>query len=91
VLALAVSVTALPAVKSAAKEIYGIDNAAYTWTDTTRYMGIFHGVQPKEKALKCADCHGANSRMDWKALGYKGNPMTVKPPPRGVTDKPATK
>lgn len=80
-----------PAVKSAAKEIYGIDNAAFTWTDTTRYMGIFHGVQPKEKALKCADCHGANSRMDWKALGYKGNPMTVKPPPRGVTNKPATK
>ncbi len=71
-----------PAVKSAAKEIYGIDNANYTWVDTTRYMGIFHGVQPKEQALKCMDCHGPKGRMDWKALGYKGNPMTVKPPPR---------
>lgn len=71
-----------PAIKSAAKEIYGIDNANYSWIDTTRYMGIFHGVQPKAHALKCMDCHGANSRMDWKALGYKGNPMTVKHPPR---------
>lgn len=71
-----------PAVKSAAKEIYGIDNASYSWVNTTRYMGIFHGVQPKEKALKCMDCHGPAGRMDWKALGYKGNPMTVKPPPR---------
>lgn len=71
-----------PAVKNAAKEIYNIDNANFTWVDTTRYMGIFHGVQPKEKALKCMDCHAQNGRMDWKALGYKGNPMTVKPPPR---------
>ena len=64
-----------PAVKTAAKEMYGIDNAQYTWTDTTRYMGIFHGVQPKAKALRCADCHGPQGRMDWKALGYPGNPM----------------
>lgn len=71
-----------PAVKSAAKDVYGLDNIVYSWTDTTRYMGIFHGVQPKANALKCADCHGANGRFDWKALGYKGNPMTVKPPPR---------
>ena len=71
-----------PAVKSSAKEIYGIENASYSWIDTTRYMGIFHGVQPREKALKCVDCHGASSRMDWKALGYKGNPMTIKPSPR---------
>ena len=72
-----------PAVKSAAKTLYGLSDIKYTWTDTTRYMGIFHGVQPKEKALKCMDCHGKDSRMDWISLGYKGNPMTVKPPPRG--------
>lgn len=71
-----------PAVTNAAKEVYGIENASYSWIETTRYMGIFHGVQPKANALKCADCHGANGRMDWKALGYKGNPMTVKHPPR---------
>ena len=71
-----------PAVKSAAKTVYGLDNVKYSWVDTTRLMGIFHGVQPKAKALKCMSCHGKNSVMDWKALGYKGNPMRVKPPPR---------
>lgn len=71
-----------PAVQNAAKEIYGIENAKFTWTNTTRYMGIFHGVQPTANALKCMDCHGQKSVMDWKALGYKGNPMMVKPPPR---------
>ncbi len=64
-----------PAVKSAAKEMYGIDNAQYTWADTTRYMGIFHGVQPAENALRCIACHGQHGRFDWKALGYPGNPM----------------
>lgn len=71
-----------PAVQSAAKEIYNISNPKYSWVDTTRYMGIFHGVQPKTQALKCMDCHGKTGIMDWNALGYKGNPMTVKPPPR---------
>ncbi|HNU08071.1 MAG TPA: hypothetical protein PKO33_09940, partial [Pyrinomonadaceae bacterium] len=49
---------------------------------TTRFMGIFHGVQPKAQALKCMDCHGPQGRMDWKGLGYKDNPMKLKPPPR---------
>ena len=71
-----------PAVQSAAKEIYGLTNIKYSWVETTRYMGIFHGVQPKANALKCMDCHGAKGIMDWKALGYKGNPMALKPPPR---------
>lgn len=71
-----------PAVKSAAKETYALDNISYSWIDTTRYMGIFHGVQPKANALKCADCHGTNGRFDWKALGYRGNPMQLKHPPR---------
>jgi len=71
-----------PAVLNAAKENYGIDNAKFTWVETTRYMGIFHGVQPKENALKCSNCHGANGLMDWKALGYKGNPLSIKPPAR---------
>ncbi len=64
-----------PAVKNAAKELYGVDNAQYTWTETTRYMGIFHAVQPAKNALRCIDCHGQHGRMDWKALGYPGNPM----------------
>lgn len=64
-----------PAVKNAAEEIYGIENANYTWTPTSRYMGIFHGVQPASHALRCLDCHSSPSRLDWKALGYPGDPM----------------
>lgn len=71
-----------PAVQHAAKEMYGLNEVTYSWIETTRYMGIFHGVQPKTQALKCMDCHGANGLMDWKALGYKGNPVAIKPPPR---------
>ncbi|MEW6128758.1 MAG: hypothetical protein AB1757_17085 [Acidobacteriota bacterium] len=66
-----------PAVKEAAKAMYKIEDAQFTWTDTSRYMGIFHGVQPAKKALTCLDCHSANGRVDWKALGYKGDPLNV--------------
>jgi hypothetical protein len=34
-------------------------------------------VAPKDKALHCTDCHGAGSRMDWKALGYAADPVAV--------------
>jgi len=38
-----------------------------------------HMVAPKENALKCTDCHGEKSRLDWKALGYqKGDPKNKK-------------
>lgn len=76
-----------PAIRSAAKEYYGLENIRYSWINTTRYMGIFHGVQPKATALKCADCHSANGRFDWKALGYKGNPAAIKHPPRIIKPK----
>ena len=36
---------------------------------------VNHMVAPKEKALKCEDCHGENAdRLDWIALGYYGDP-----------------
>ncbi len=62
------------AVKAAADSTYGIKNAKFGWVETTRYMGIYHGVRPKAQALGCGDCHGEKGRMDWKALGYKGDP-----------------
>jgi hypothetical protein len=62
-------------VEEAAKETYGVANARYTWVQTSRYMGIFHGVQPASKALQCLDCHAPGGRMDWKALGYAGDPL----------------
>jgi octaheme c-type cytochrome (tetrathionate reductase family) len=42
---------------------------------TEMYWPLSHMVAPKEKALGCTDCHGDRSRMDWKALGYAGDPM----------------
>ena len=33
---------------------------------------------PKAQALKCNDCHSANGRLDWKALGYPGDPRTTR-------------
>lgn len=66
-----------PAVKNAAKEMYGVEGAQYSWTDASRYMGIFHGVQPASKAVSCLECHSPNGRMNWKALGYTGDPLNV--------------
>jgi hypothetical protein len=66
------------AVKTAAKEMYGLDQIEYSWTDTSRYMGIFHGVQPASKALGCLDCHSPTGRMDWKALGYREDPLNIR-------------
>ncbi len=47
----------------------------YGFVETKMYWRINHEVVPKGKALKCMDCHGKNGMMDWKALGYKGDPM----------------
>ena len=49
----------------------------YGFTRTEMYWPLSHMVTPKERALGCADCHGAAGRMDWKALGYAGDPMLV--------------
>ena len=66
------------AVKEAAESDYGVKNASYQFQPTIRYMGIFHGVRPVKYALSCKDCHGENSRMDWKQLGYGSDPAAVK-------------
>ena len=39
------------------------------YVNTTRYMGLFHGVSPKEDALTCNDCHD-DHKLDYEALGY---------------------
>jgi hypothetical protein len=49
-----------------------------SYVEVERWMGIFHEVVPKAQALKCGDCHGASgNRMDWKALGYRGDPQVT--------------
>lgn len=50
----------------------------YEFVSTAFYGSINHEVAPKEDALKCGDCHfGNNTRLNWKALGYAGDPMRV--------------
>lgn len=44
------------------------------WIATEMYWPQNHMVRPKEEALRCADCHGERRRLDWKALGYPGDP-----------------
>lgn len=63
------------AIKEGAKRAYEKVLKRYEFVEGERYMGIFHGVSPKEKALKCNDCHSEKGRIDFKALGYKGDPM----------------
>jgi octaheme c-type cytochrome (tetrathionate reductase family) len=50
-------------------------SGSYGFADTTMYWNLSHMVVPAENALQCTDCHGDNSRMDWEALGYYGDPM----------------
>jgi octaheme c-type cytochrome (tetrathionate reductase family) len=42
---------------------------------TEMYWPLSHMVAPKEQALACTDCHGPRSRLDWRALGYEGDPI----------------
>ncbi|MEA1969751.1 MAG: tetrathionate reductase family octaheme c-type cytochrome [Thermodesulfobacteriota bacterium] len=44
------------------------------FAETLLYRRINHGVTPKEDALSCLDCHSPSGVMDFKALGYKGDP-----------------
>ena len=47
----------------------------YGFARTAMYWPLSHMVAPKEEALSCTDCHGEGTRLDWKALGYAGDPM----------------
>lgn len=54
----------------------GAGDIAYV--EVERWMGVFHEVVPKAQALQCNDCHAAaGGRLDWKALGYSGDPRKV--------------
>jgi octaheme c-type cytochrome (tetrathionate reductase family) len=49
----------------------------YQFVKTASYITAQHEVSPKEDALQCGECHMGGKRMDWKALGYKADPMSV--------------
>jgi octaheme c-type cytochrome (tetrathionate reductase family) len=46
----------------------------YGFAPTTMHWPVAHMVAEADKALRCDDCHGKGGRMDWKALGYPGDP-----------------
>ncbi len=50
----------------------------YGFAETEMWWRINHMVAPTEQALNCNDCHNKGTRMDWKALGYQGDPMKNK-------------
>lgn len=66
------------ATRKAAKAFYGLDEVDFEWVPTIRYMSIAHGVPPAADALGCGDCHGADGRLDWQALGYDGDPRNAR-------------
>jgi octaheme c-type cytochrome (tetrathionate reductase family) len=47
----------------------------FGFATTEMYWPITHMVASKDRALGCTDCHGEGGRMDWKALGYAGDPI----------------
>lgn len=47
----------------------------FQFVSTESWLSAPHEVAPKEHALQCGECHMGAKRMDWKALGYKGDPM----------------
>lgn len=49
----------------------------FQFVNTVTYIAAEHEVSPKEEALQCGECHMGGDRMNWKALGYKGDPMRV--------------
>ena len=53
----------------------------YAPIETEMYWPLDHMVAPAKKALKCNSCHvkeGKKSIMNWKKLGYKGDPKKLK-------------
>ena len=48
-----------------------------TFVKTDMYWRLNHEVAPKEKALSCTDCHRKDGAIDFRALGYEGDPAVT--------------
>ena len=66
------------AVREGIHELYGIEDADFTWEKTIRYMGIYHAIPPSGDALECVDCHSTGGRMRWRELGYESDPYPMQ-------------
>ncbi|MBN2719246.1 MAG: tetrathionate reductase family octaheme c-type cytochrome [Deltaproteobacteria bacterium] len=47
------------------------------FTRTEMYWPLSHMVVQGKDALSCGDCHGEGGRMNWKELGYQGDPAQI--------------
>ncbi len=57
-------------------EVTGLPySGEYGFADTDMFWPQTHMVAPKNRALQCQACHAENGRMDWRALGYDGDPI----------------
>jgi hypothetical protein len=57
-------------------EITGLPySGSYGFTDTIMFWPTTHMVQSASEALQCVACHSEEGRLDWKALGYPGDPI----------------
>ena len=50
-------------------------SGSYGFTRTDMHWPLSHMVTAGDKALRCNDCHGPDSRMNWNALGYHDDPL----------------
>ncbi|MDD2391117.1 MAG: hypothetical protein PHP23_15495 [Desulfobacterales bacterium] len=47
------------------------------FTETSMHWRLSHEVVPKEESLSCLDCHSPSGVIDFKHLGYKGDPAEI--------------
>lgn len=59
-------------------EAAGLDySGELGFAETDMHWTLTHMIAPAERALQCTDCHAADGRLDWTALGYPGDPALV--------------
>lgn len=50
-------------------------SGSYGFTRTDMFWPLSHMITAGDKSLRCNDCHGPDSRMNWNALGYTDDPI----------------
>ena len=55
----------------------------FDFARTEMFWPLTHMIAPTGESLQCTDCHGGD-RMDWKALGYPGDPLNWGSRPAAV-------
>jgi octaheme c-type cytochrome (tetrathionate reductase family) len=50
----------------------------FGFVETCMAWPVHHMVVSKDRSIKCQNCHGGKGRLDWKDLGYPGDPIEKK-------------